>query len=82
MIFSDTVRPDFGIPWPRFERKDYATLPEGELVKDFEIKAKIESLAREDPIKFGWILETWSEVCETWCKYGRASSDRASWSIF
>ena len=70
MIFSDTVRPDFGIPWPRFERKDYATLPEGELVKDFEIKAKIESLAREDPIKFGWILETWSEVCENWCKYG------------
>ena len=69
MIYADTVSPSFGMPWPRFEQKDYSALPEDEPAKDYALKAKIEELARRDPIKFGWVLETWTEICDNWKKY-------------
>ena len=68
-ITADKVKPDFGVPWPRFEDKDYEKLPPGELETDFALKKRIEDAAFDDPIRFGWTLEGWREVCENWLKY-------------
>jgi phage terminase large subunit-like protein len=69
VIYADTVRPAFGLPWPRFELKDYTSLPADEPAKDWELKQRIEELAHKDPVKFGWVLESWVDVCENWEKY-------------
>lgn len=70
MTYADRIAPDFGLIWPGFEKKDYAGLSNKEIHADLELKHRIEESAREDPIKFGWILESWKEVCENWTKYG------------
>lgn len=69
MTYADSVAPDFGVLWPNFEAKDYDKLPSDELEKDFALKAQIEALARDNPVEFGWILESWKCVCDNWRKY-------------
>lgn len=69
MIHADTLQPDFGILWPDFQLKDYERLPDIDLEDDLRLKEKIEAQGREDPVQFGWALQSWLEVCENWKTY-------------
>lgn len=70
MIYTDSVQPDFGLPWPKYEKKDYSGLPPDAVTGDFSVKSEAERLARMDPILYGWTLDGWQEVCANWKEYG------------
>lgn len=69
MIHADTILPDFGIPWPGWQNKDYSKASDAEIAHDLGLKEDIERRAREDPLSFGWTLPGWNEVCENWKGY-------------
>lgn len=67
--YGDAVAPDFGIPWPGYNTKDYTVCPPGELEKDFLYQKKIDELRADDPVAFGWTLDSWREVLAEWKNY-------------
>ena len=69
MIYADEIQPDFGLLWPHYEDKDYALEDNQAVMGDWLAKRKIEELADQDPIQFGWILDSWQEVISEWRKY-------------
>ena len=69
MKYADEVQPDFGILWPRYEAKDYSQQSEEMVKGDWLAKRKIEELAEQDPVQFGWVLESWQEVLANWRTY-------------
>lgn len=66
--YADRVPVDFGIPWPGYDTKDYS-LDAGELSRDFENRERIERMAADDPVAFGWVLDSWREVMAEWKNY-------------
>ena len=69
ITYGDSVQPEFGVPWPGYEKKDYFRLPDGELAKDYEARKRVEALAIDDPVMFGWTLESWQEFMREWKNY-------------
>ena len=69
MKYTDEFQPDFGILWPRYETRDYDEESDESLKGDWLAKKKIEELAQQDPVQFGWVLESWNEVNENWRAY-------------
>lgn len=68
VVYADEVQPDFGVPWPRI---DVNTLTDAELHEHAKARLKIEAAAKEDPIQFGWTLDSWRTVNENWRKYNK-----------
>lgn len=72
MTYTADILPDFGLPWPRYEKRDaeyYAKLTDEEVDEELKFKTTIESNAVVDPMAFGWTLENWREVNENWQQY-------------
>lgn len=69
IAYADNYKPDFGLPWPRYEKKDYSSFTDDQVREDLRIKLLMETNAQEDPINFGWTLESWREVWDEWGKY-------------
>ena len=67
--FTDNFVPDFGLPWPRYELGNYDQWSDADIQKLLQTKMLMEANAQEDPIAFGWTLESWREVWEEWQKY-------------
>ena len=83
--YTSDIVPQFGLPWPGYQEKDYTKLPADELMRDYEQRKKIEDLAKIDPVQFGWTLPGWREVMDNWQKYSThvvLGGNRASKSAF
>lgn len=68
-VFTDSIQPDFGLPWPRYELKDYSTWTDDQIREELRVKVLLEGNAAIDPNQFGWTLESWREVMEQWKNY-------------
>ena len=88
MTYTADVRPDFGLPWPRYELRGadyYASMTDAEVAEEAQQRTNIEQAALVDMNQFGWTLESWREVMEnfqdytTHCIFG---GNRSSKSIF
>ena len=88
MTYTADLRPDFGLPWPRYELRDanyYAAMSESELIQEAQNKLTIEANALQDMNQFGWTLDSWREVMENWGNYTTHcifGGNRSSKSIF
>ena len=69
LAFTDEVKLDFGLPWPRYGRRDWTGWSDDEVRAELSRKLVYEQNARVDPIQFGWTLEGWREVMDEWAKY-------------
>lgn len=70
MIYcGDSIPIDFGVPWPGYNTKDYSLFPGDELERDFANRVRVEKLAEDDPVAFGWALDSWREVMGSWADY-------------
>lgn len=71
IAYTDEFKPDFGLPWPRrYQNPDfYKDWTDDEVREELRKKILFETNAQQDPINFGWTLESWREVWEEWTKY-------------
>jgi len=67
--YSDTVPINFGLPWPGYQTKDYSKCPPDELAQDYALRQGAERLAQDDPVAYGWALDSWREVMGEWGNY-------------
>lgn len=87
-VFTDTIKPDFGLPWPRYELRGpeyYAGLTDEQVEEELRVKTSLEANAIIDPISFGWTLEGWREVMDNWQSYTTHcifGGNRSSKSVF
>lgn len=65
----DRLKIDFGVPWPGYRQKDYSKLSPEQIEADFATQTDVEKWAKDDPIAFGWTLESWREVMKCWSDY-------------
>ena len=79
VTYADEVIPDFGIPFPtgklRVEKgelklalspEEIQATPDEELQTLFDLMEKQPILEKQDPVKYGWTLESWRRVMENW----------------
>jgi len=79
VTYADEVIPDFWIPFPtgklRVEKgelklalspEEIQATPDEELQTLFDLMEKQPILEKQDPVKYGWTLESWRRVMENW----------------
>lgn len=79
VTYADEVIPDFGIPFPtgklRVEKgelklalspEEIRATPDEELQTLYDLMEKQPILEKQDPVKYGWTLESWRKVMENW----------------
>ena len=84
ITYGDSIVPDFGIPWPGYDKKDYLGADASSLQADYENRTRIERRAIVDPIQFGWTLDSWREFFTEYTRYHThviCGGNRASKSV-
>ena len=68
VMYADEYVPDFGIPWPDINADLLSDEQIRQHVKD---RLKIENAAKQDPVQFGWTLDSWRAVMKEWGTYNK-----------